>query len=434
MAGFGGISVTNSMFACLPVDDEAEVKRKNRGGKKKEGEEGKKKKNENDAQNNKNKKKDKNSLQSAAVLSNKSKKKSQTPTPQPQPSSPPAPSTIAEQTNQDPDWDQWRERDAENVDTEFERNLEQALLLSKLEADQEQTLRAIAGVDAPPSSAPSTTTTTSSTAAKKKKQKKNSDTKAEKTVSLATFLHETPDPAPPVTTDEIALDDPLSAGEGEDADADAIIIAPHFATLVPRAKTYEVEATFQSATETRGDDAQDFISADHRSKDAKDRAAKEKDSKREKETEERQFFEQVQRDVGKIIRKEECSEFLKQNEHIISETVRSAHFRADIEEKESLIEELRSEMDSMKEEFAKVKKRNKQLAFIISQGEMQEKADLLTEIDELKEVKDELTSQTALLQQELEQERTKNHKMTKELLALKGHKGGKQPSPQANES
>ena len=83
---------------------------------------------------------------------------------------------------------------------------------------------------------------------------------------------------------------------------------------MPRAKTYEVEATFQSATETRGDDAQDFISADHRSKDAKDRAAKEKDSKREKETEERQFFEQVQRDVGKIIRKEECSEFLKQNE------------------------------------------------------------------------------------------------------------------------
>ena len=62
MAGFGGISVTNSMFACLPVDDEAEVKRKNRGGKKKEGEEGKKKKNENDAQNNKNKKKDKNSV------------------------------------------------------------------------------------------------------------------------------------------------------------------------------------------------------------------------------------------------------------------------------------------------------------------------------------------------------------------------------------
>jgi len=426
MAGFGGISVTNSMFACLPVDDEAEVKRKNRGGKKKEGEEGKKKKNENDAQNNKNKKKDKNSLQSAAVLSNKSKKKSQTPTPQPQPSSPPASSTLADQTNEDPDWDQWRERDAENVDTEFERNLEQALLLSKLEADQEQALRAIAGVDA---QSPSSSSTTTSTAAKKKKQKKNSDAKAEKTVSLATFLHETPDPVPPASTDEIALDDQLSTPEGEDADA--IIIAPHFATLVPRAKTYEVEAT-ETATVTR-DDAEDFITAD-RSKDAKDRAAKEKDSKREKQTEERQFFEQVQRDVGKIIRKEECSEFLKQNEHIISETVRSAHFRADIEEKDNLIEELRGEIETMKEEFAKVKKRNKQLAFIISQGEMQEKADLLTEIDELKEVKDELTSQTASLQQELEQERTKNHKMTKELLALKGHKGGKQPSPQANES
>ena len=56
-------------------------------------------------------------------------------------------------------------------------------------------------------------------------------------------------------------------------------------------------------------------------------------------------------------------------QHIISETVRSAHLRADIEEKDNLIEELRGEIETMKEEFAKVKKRNKQLAFIISQGE-----------------------------------------------------------------
>merc|ERR1712183_818555 len=91
MASFGGISVANSMFACLPCDDDAEIKRKNRGVQKKGNDEGKAKKKENENQN-KNKKKEKNSLQSTATLSNKSKKKSQTPTPQPQPpfySSPP---------------------------------------------------------------------------------------------------------------------------------------------------------------------------------------------------------------------------------------------------------------------------------------------------------------------------------------------------------
>ena len=33
---FNGISVANSMFACLPCDDEAEIKKKNRGAKKRE--------------------------------------------------------------------------------------------------------------------------------------------------------------------------------------------------------------------------------------------------------------------------------------------------------------------------------------------------------------------------------------------------------------
>ena len=44
-----------------------------------------------------------------------------------------------------------------------------------------------------------------------------------------------------------------------------------------------------------------------------------------------------------------------------------------------------------------------------------------------------LPFQTAQLQQELEQERTKNHKMAKELQSFKGHKGGKHSSPSASE-
>ena len=60
MASFGGISVANSMFACLPCDEEAEIKKKNRGVQKKN-DDGKAKKKENENQN-KNKKKEKNSV------------------------------------------------------------------------------------------------------------------------------------------------------------------------------------------------------------------------------------------------------------------------------------------------------------------------------------------------------------------------------------
>ena len=51
--------------------------------------------------------------------------------------------------------------------------------------------QAIAGVDIPPS--PPVSSSTSITK-KKKKKNSNSEPKTEKTVSLATFLNETPDP------------------------------------------------------------------------------------------------------------------------------------------------------------------------------------------------------------------------------------------------
>ena len=96
-------------------------------------------------------------------------------------------------------------------------------------------------------------------------------------------------------------------------------LSPPIATLVPRAKTYEVEEISNSSpTDSVGGgiipDGGDFISADRNSKDSRNSKEREA-SKRDKEAEEqRQFIDQVQRDVGKIIRKEECTEFLKQNE------------------------------------------------------------------------------------------------------------------------
>ena len=56
-------------------------------------------------------------------------------------------------------------------------------------------------------------------------------------------------------------------------------------------------------------------------------------------------------------------------QQLISDAVRCAQYRDEIDQKNDAIKELQLELETMKEEFAKVKKRNKQLAFIISQGE-----------------------------------------------------------------
>ena len=157
-SAFNGIAVANSMFACLPCDEEAEIKKKNRGVKKREQEDKPQpKKNDNNSGQQKNKNKNSVSyggnklwvsrlfssassyflssyvrlssiflsilttfqLQSAAVLSNKSKKKSQTPQPQPPPpqsppaSSPPGHVPPVDPAADNPDWTRWQERDQE---------------------------------------------------------------------------------------------------------------------------------------------------------------------------------------------------------------------------------------------------------------------------------------------------------------------------------
>ena len=57
-------------------------------------------------------------------------------------------------------------------------------------------------------------------------------------------------------------------------------------------------------------DAEDDFHLAGRAKDG----SKERELRREKEAEERELLRQIQQDVNKIIRKEECTEFIKQNE------------------------------------------------------------------------------------------------------------------------
>eukprot|EP00795_Rhopilema_esculentum_P005949 gene5949-11302_t len=68
---------------------------------------------------------------------------------------------------------------------------------------------------------------------------------------------------------------------------------------------------------------------------------------------------------------------------------------------------LRKSIDELREELAEVKKRNKQLCFILGQGEMRDKSEILQQIETLTNIKDELSSELSEMHSLLEQERSR---------------------------
>ncbi|XP_070542045.1 G kinase-anchoring protein 1-like [Ptychodera flava] len=120
-----------------------------------------------------------------------------------------------------------------------------------------------------------------------------------------------------------------------------------------------------------------------------------------------QFFDKLDRDVEKLVNKEEREQFRKANEKFAAESVRQIQHADELSKKDEEIQELRQSVEKLKEELQTVKKRNKQLCFILAQGEMKEKASILKQVDELTSVKDELTQQVTELHTALEQERSK---------------------------
>lgn len=86
-----------------------------------------------------------------------------------------------------------------------------------------------------------------------------------------------------------------------------------------------------------------------------------------------------------------------------------------IDEKDKEITRLNDVNEKLKEELAQVKKRNKQFCFILAQGEMKEKSEILLQVDELTNVKNELSEELADMHTQLEQERSKVSSLKLEL-------------------
>lgn len=132
-----------------------------------------------------------------------------------------------------------------------------------------------------------------------------------------------------------------------------------------------------------------------------------------------EFFERVEKETKEEITKGKEKDMLKARLNKIDDDITSAQLRVEIEKRDEIIGQLRTELHTLKEELTQVKERNKKLYQILSHGEMKDKASVLAEVAKLQEIRDELTSEVTSLHAQLEQERSKTRTSSADLKTSK---------------
>ncbi|XDV48502.1 hypothetical protein PO909_017907, partial [Leuciscus waleckii] len=126
------------------------------------------------------------------------------------------------------------------------------------------------------------------------------------------------------------------------------------------------------------------------------------------------FFNQLEDDVSKIVqrdkRREQYSNSAGHEVNTSSEQeqdVRTEQLKYELEKKDLEIGKLKKTISQWEERYKEVKARNGQLLKMLQQGEMKDKAEILLQVEELMNIKEELSSQVTQLHTALEQERSK---------------------------
>ncbi|CAN8029336.1 unnamed protein product [Ixodes persulcatus] len=244
------------------------------------------------------------------------------------------------------DWESWKKRDDQFVSEAYEQDLQQALLLSRLDYEEKKEFYEAhekEAVQVGPAS---------SCDAKKPKKKKNLIKKDKKTtMSLDEFNH-----------------------LGEAASSCEVLEAK------------EHPDSFGASSE-----------------------------KRPPVLSKEDIFDEVAKDAKTILTREQRREDLKNKQPFLVEQVRSLQFQDQLDKKDEVIAGLRADVERLTAQLHVVKLRNKQLCTILGQGEMQDKAEILRDFEEVTQVKDELTQQVTELHAALEQERSKVRSLQLEL-------------------
>ncbi|XP_071260228.1 G kinase-anchoring protein 1 isoform X2 [Salvelinus alpinus] len=126
------------------------------------------------------------------------------------------------------------------------------------------------------------------------------------------------------------------------------------------------------------------------------------------------FFNKLEDDVSKIVQQEKRREQFSNSTGLEVTTStehepdpRTEQLKDDLEKKDQEIDKLKKVISQWEVKYKEVKARNSQLLKMLQQGEMKDKAEILLQVEELLNIKEELSSQVTLLHASLEQEKSK---------------------------
>ncbi|XP_010875401.1 G kinase-anchoring protein 1 isoform X1 [Esox lucius] len=126
------------------------------------------------------------------------------------------------------------------------------------------------------------------------------------------------------------------------------------------------------------------------------------------------FFNKLEDDVSKIVQREKRREQFSNSAGLEVTTStehdsdpRTEQLKDDLEKKDQEIYKLKKVISQWELKYKEVKARNSQLLKMLQQGEMKDKAEILLQVEELLNIKEELSSQVTSLHASLEQEKSK---------------------------
>lgn len=135
------------------------------------------------------------------------------------------------------------------------------------------------------------------------------------------------------------------------------------------------------------------------------------------------FFKEIHQDAINMVDQEEGlhknrNMSVMKNGISMDQSALMEQFTATVALKDEEIARLQDKNDTLSAELLKVKKRYKGMRSILDQAEIKEKADILLEAEKLRQVRDEMSENITQLTKELEQSKTKTQLLSKELRAL----------------
>eukprot|EP00092_Neocalanus_flemingeri_P021636 GFUD01023467.1.p1 GENE.GFUD01023467.1~~GFUD01023467.1.p1 ORF type:complete len:399 (-),score=161.26 GFUD01023467.1:242-1438(-) len=135
------------------------------------------------------------------------------------------------------------------------------------------------------------------------------------------------------------------------------------------------------------------------------------------------FFNQMDEAAVKALNREQLLESYRSQEATNgSESALVANYREKLVEKDQQLQETKAEVKSLNNKLTEVKLRSKKLTEILMSGEMREKTEVLVQVHKLEKVRDELSSSLSFTSGQLEQERSLVHQL--EIEIKKGAAGG----------